>query len=142
MGTNLNKFGGISINKLTGVFSVTPSVIVEFAARSTRPSVTHLPEVFPLTKSSTVRKAPVQNNTRQNSLSRQKPLPKRLGFVISREPILLITTKVGGVESFWIQSVNIYQQIVGPRNSLLFEVVPKGPVAKHFKEGVVVGVLT
>ena len=33
------------------------------------------------------------------------------------------------------------QQLPGPRDGLALEVVPKGPVAQHLKEGVVVHIL-
>lgn len=67
--------------------------------------------------------------------------PERFRLLIRLKPLRSIPAKVGGIQAGRVQFVDLSQQLPGPRDGLLLEVVPKRPVAQHLKEGVVVHVL-
>lgn len=68
--------------------------------------------------------------------------PKLLGFEISREVLLLITTKVSNVKTVLLQAINIGQKLPGESNSFSLEIVAKRPITQHLEEGVMVRVHT
>jgi hypothetical protein len=53
----------------------------------------------------------------------------------------LVAPEVGGVEAVGGRAPDLGQQLPGPVDGLLLEVVAERPVAQHLEEGVVVGVL-
>lgn len=75
-------------------------VKVDLSAGPARPLVTHLPEVVLAAK-------------RQHALRRQEAQPDGLGVVICGQALLLITTKVGGIQPFAGQLVNLERAAQG-----------------------------
>ena len=51
-----------------------------------------------------------------------------------------VAPKNGDVQAILVELANHGQELPGPINGFLLEVVSKGPVTQHFKEGMVVGV--
>ena len=52
------------------------------------------------------------------------------------------TLENGHVESLLVKLQHLGEVLPGPADSLLLEIVAKGPVTQHLKHGVVVGVVT
>lgn len=76
----------------------------------------------------------------QNALSWEVLEPDVLGFFIRRG--LFVTAKVRSVESRGIHLVFLRQTLPCHFDGFLLEVVSERPVSQHFKEGVVVDILT
>ena len=108
--------------------ATTDAIIMQLRARPTRPSVTHLPKI-------------VLHIPRKNVVLRKVLRPDRFGLKIRRQILIRIPLKVSRVQPIGINPPNLRQQLKRPPDRFLFEVITKGPVTKHLKECVVVGVL-
>mmetsp|Transcript_40179 Transcript_40179/g.87808 ORF Transcript_40179/g.87808 Transcript_40179/m.87808 type:complete len:236 (+) Transcript_40179:2656-3363(+) len=105
------------------------AVVVDLGARAAGSGITHLPEV-------------VLHVEGQDPRLWQILLPDRLGLLVDGHVGLLrVTAIVRGIESVGVDLVDLGQQLPGPVDRLHLEVVTERPVAKHFKEGVVVDIL-
>jgi len=102
------------------------AVVVQLRARPAGPHVAHLPEVVGLAAG-------------QHALRGQVPQPEVPRLQVRRQPVPLVATEVGGVEPGGVQPVLLRQDLEGPRDGLVLEIIPvKGPGAQHLEEGVVV----
>mmetsp|Transcript_46466 Transcript_46466/g.108226 ORF Transcript_46466/g.108226 Transcript_46466/m.108226 type:complete len:383 (+) Transcript_46466:1860-3008(+) len=118
----------IHVHKM-GCITPANAVVVDLCTRATGPCVTHLPEV--------VLHIEWQNVTVWQVLS-----PQVASFFIGRHAWRFrISTVVCCIEAVGVQLVDLGQEFPGPSDRFLLEVVSKGPVAQHFKEGVVVHIL-
>ena len=79
--------------------------------------------------------------TVQNALLGHKPAPNGFGLLIRGQTVLLVAPKNRYVEAVFVNFVDVRQQLPRPRQRLLLEVVAKTPVAQHFKQRVVVGIV-
>lgn len=113
------QFGGDAV----GLFRVRPS----YRTRSAGSSGAHFPEI-------------VLGPKRQNTFGWQVLQPELFRLVVYR--CSFISSKVGGVESRWIQLELFGQALPSHVDGSFFEVITKGPVSQHFKESVVVYVFS
>ena len=100
-------------------------IIMDFGTGTTRAGLCHFPEVV-------VAIAFDQMVWVKAGLS--KPIITR--FRVIGEDALFIY-KVAGVKFAGVEPPHVDQQLPAPGDSFFFVVIAKGPVAKHFKEGVV-----
>lgn len=80
-------------------------------------------------------------NLRQNSAIGKELAPNSLGFQVGLQAVVLVSLEVSDVQLLFVQSVDFSQQLPGPADGLFLEVITEGPIAQHFKEGVVISVL-
>ena len=125
---DLKDIGVAGIDHLRRVAAAADAVVVNLRARSAGAGLTHFPEV-------------VLHVARKNVILRKERLPKRLRFEVGLETSRGIAFKPRRVEAIWVEAVDLREQFKAPTDRLLLEVVAEGPVAEHFEEGVVVGVL-
>ena len=76
----------------------------------------------------------------ENAVCRHVLSPHTACLVVGGQSIPCIAPKDGDVQLLRIQAVYLRQKLPGPVNGFLLEVVPKAPIAQHFKQRVVVGV--
>ena len=69
--------------------------------------------------------------------------PEIPGFPVklSGVALALVRRVHGGVQAFRRKSPPLHDQLPGPADSFLLEIIPEGPVPQHFKKRVVVGVI-
>ena len=65
-----------------------------------------------------------------------------LAAVVGGESFVVGSFKYGGIEAFLGEVVDFGEELPGPGDGFFAEVVAKRPVAEHFEEGVVVGVVS
>ena len=101
---------------------------MDLAAGTARSRIPHLPEiVLP-----TAVKYPVF----------RKILPPYLQSLVVRPQTILRTALAdSSVETFRIEPVDLRQQLPGPRNGFLLEIVSETPVAEHLEHGMMVGIM-
>ncbi len=121
--------------RITGVDQRRPGLVgcqvdVDFAARPTRARIAHLPEVVLLAAGMDVRRINVGD-----------ALPKLGGLSIRLEPVGFVALEIRGVQAVLVDTPNVGEQLPGPLDGLLLEIVAERPVAEHLEERVVVGVL-
>ena len=104
------------------------AIEMNLSARAARSRLAHLPEV-------------VLHVAWNYMIFRQQRFPQRLRFKIRREPRVRVAFKPCCVEAIGIEAVDLGEQLETPADRLVFEVVAERPVAEHFEESVVIGVL-
>mmetsp|Transcript_31648 Transcript_31648/g.89902 ORF Transcript_31648/g.89902 Transcript_31648/m.89902 type:complete len:412 (+) Transcript_31648:2519-3754(+) len=124
---DLQHVGVVHVDQARGV-AAADAVVVNLRARAAWALVTHLPEVVLAVK-------------RQNAGLREVLEPDGLGFEVRLKALLGIAAKVCSIQAGWLHLEHVGEELPGPADGFLFEVVAKAPVAKHLEEGVVVHVL-
>ena len=124
---DLQHIGVVHVHQL-GHLAVPDPVVVDLRARAARSGVTHLPEVVLLVEG-------------QHVAGGQEAEPDGLRLLVARHAIRLGAAEVGGVQAGRVEAVHRGEQLPGPADGLLLEVVAEGPVAEHLEVGVVVHVL-
>mmetsp|Transcript_12841 Transcript_12841/g.23246 ORF Transcript_12841/g.23246 Transcript_12841/m.23246 type:complete len:211 (+) Transcript_12841:2106-2738(+) len=123
---NLNQIRIIGIDQCRCIPIPNP-IIMKLRAWSTWPRVTHLPEI-------------VFGVACNDTFFGKVFEPELAGFFVGFEAQTGVAFKVGGIETVWINVVDLGQKFPGVINGFLFEVISKGPGAQHFKEGMMVGI--
>ena len=106
---------------------------MQFAARAARAGVTHHPEIVLL-----VAVDDVHGGIQPGGGEDGRPAVVRLLVEFAR--VALARLVDGGEEPFLREPPDAGEQLPGPLDRLLFEVVAERPVAEHLEEGVMVGV--
>jgi hypothetical protein len=108
---------------------------VEFRARAAGAGVAHHPEVVLLVAVDDV------DGGIEAGLAKEG-CPKVPGFLVAGGGVAQggIRLVDGGVEALGWEMPHIDDELPSPLDGFLFEIVAKGPVPKHFKKGVVIGV--
>ena len=101
---------------------------MDLAARPARPGVAHFPEVVLFVSG-------------MNALRRQKAQPEIVGFDVRRKILRLVAFEICRVQSLLGNLPDVGQQFPRPLDRLGLEVIAERPVAQHFEERVVIGVL-
>ncbi|MNM92942.1 hypothetical protein D3C81_1052950 [compost metagenome] len=116
----------IFIRRTRGTTGNVVTVVEEdFGARAARTGVSHLPEVV-----RGVRRTLVVADAHDAAFRDANHVaPQREGFVI--------VVVHGDQQAVGRQLPHLGQQLPGPGNGVLLEVIAEGPVAQHFKKGVV-----
>mmetsp|Transcript_8153 Transcript_8153/g.17616 ORF Transcript_8153/g.17616 Transcript_8153/m.17616 type:complete len:466 (+) Transcript_8153:1609-3006(+) len=117
--------GKVGVYKGGGI-AVAYAIVVDFRTRTTGTGGSHLPKV-------------ILSIERQHPLSGQKLQPNLPCLIIAGG--VLISTKVRGVQPRLIELKLLRQTLPRHLNGLLLEIIPKGPIPKHLKEGVMVHIL-
>mmetsp|Transcript_1475 Transcript_1475/g.4732 ORF Transcript_1475/g.4732 Transcript_1475/m.4732 type:complete len:367 (+) Transcript_1475:614-1714(+) len=104
------------------------AVKVQLRAGAARPRVTHLPEV-------------VLDIEGHHAIGWEVLQPDLARLVVTRDTQCLVASEIRSVEAVLWDAADVGEQLPGPGDGLLLEVVTKGPVAAHLEEGVVVDVL-
>mmetsp|Transcript_16885 Transcript_16885/g.34892 ORF Transcript_16885/g.34892 Transcript_16885/m.34892 type:complete len:230 (+) Transcript_16885:2611-3300(+) len=99
---------------------------MDFRTRSTRSRGSHFPKVILGIKG-------------QHTRFRQVLQPQLSCFFVRRS--LFISGKVGGIQSFLIEFEFFRQTFPRHFNGALLEVIAKGPIAQHFKKGMMIDIL-
>ena len=77
----------------------------------------------------------------ENAFGRQVLLPGPVSLLVSAYSQLFIPFKYRGIEARFIDFIHIRQQLPGPVDGFLFEVISERPVSQHLKHGVMVGIV-
>ncbi len=112
-----------------GDLRLVAQVVVDLGAGAAGTRLAHLPEVVVLVAADDV-------------VLGQEALPVVVGLAVERHAVLGRALVHRGVHPVGGQPVDVVQQLPGPLDGLLLEVVAVGPVAQHLEHGVVVGVMT
>ena len=104
-------------------------VHMDFRAGATGTGLTHFPEVVLLVGL-------------QDALGGHVLGPEVDGLLIEGQPILGVAFEDRDVQAVLVDAVAVCEQLPGPVDGLLLEVVAEGPVPEHLEHGVVVGVHT
>ena len=112
-----------------GTFFSRTKVDMDFGTRSARSCITHFPEVIVFV-------------TVDDVIFWQELFPVRSSFVVTAQSFFGTSFKYGCIEMFRIQFQDLYQIFPRPADCFFLEVIAKRPVSKHFKHGVVVGVVS
>ena len=113
---------------LRGDLGLVAQVVVDLRAGAARSRLAHLPEVVVLVAADDV-------------ILGQEAAPVVVGLLIEGHAVLLRALEDGGVHALGRQVVDVVQQLPGPCDRLLLEVVAVGPVAQHLEHRMVVGVV-
>ena len=105
-------------------------VIEDLGARATGAGIGHLPEVVRGIRGALV-VADAHDAFRRQADHR---VPQVVGLIIG--------VVDGDQQAFRVQAPDLGQQFPRPGNGFLLEIIAEGPVAQHFKEGVVAGGVT
>ncbi len=103
-------------------------VEMNFATRSARARIAHLPEIILLIAA-------------QDTFFGNEPLPIVVRFAVERHTVLFASFEDRDIELFLRKSVYLREQLPRPLDRLLLEVVAEGPVAEHLEHGVMVGIV-
>ena len=112
-----------------GAFVVVAEVDVDLGARAAGAGLAHHPEVV-------LRRLAEDVGRRDGRFGG----PEVGGLGVGREAQRLIALVDRHVEPLRVEAPAVHQQLPGPGDRLLFEVVPEAPVAEHLEERVVVRV--
>mmetsp|Transcript_6447 Transcript_6447/g.19110 ORF Transcript_6447/g.19110 Transcript_6447/m.19110 type:complete len:1096 (+) Transcript_6447:257-3544(+) len=104
------------------------AVVVDLGAGPAGARVAHLPKV-------------VLHAEWQHAVLGHVLAPHGLGLEVRLQALRRVALEVGEVEAVRVDAVGSGEQLPRPVDGLLLEVVAEGPVAQHFKKGVVVHVL-
>ncbi len=115
-----------AIDQACGVASA-DAVVMNLGAGAARAGLAHLPEI-------------VFHAARDHVVRGQKLQPQIATLFVGRHRLLGIAGTPRGIESIWVKSVHLGEQLNSPTDCLFLEVITKRPVAEHFKECVVVGI--
>ena len=102
---------------------------MNFSTRTTRPGVTHFPEV-------------VFFGGHDDALLSNPFFPDVDAFSILRNTVFLVAFENSDIQAVHRNLIHFCKQFPGPAYGFFFKVIAKRPVAKHFKHGVVVGINT
>ena len=114
--------------RLQGDLRLVAQVEVNLRAGSAGARLTHLPEIVVLVAADDV-------------VFGKKLLPIVVSLLVERHAVLVRTFEHRGVHPLGGQPVNVVQQLPGPLDRLLLEIVAVGPVAQHFEHRMVIGVV-
>ena len=111
-----------------GTLFGTTAVHVNLRTRTTRTGVAHFPEVIVLVAI-------------QNMVSGQMFGPDRSRFIVTRQAFFGRTLENRGIQVSGIDLEYIYDIFPSEVNGLRLEIIAERPVAKHFKHGVMIGIV-
>src|SRR5690606_28710277 len=114
-----------TINSLT--FDIGPAIYVDFGAGAAGARVAHFPKVIFFV-------------TQQDAVLIDYLLPKVMSFGIFGEAVLVVTFKYRDIQPVFWDTVYLGDEFPTPGDSFFLEVIPKAPVAQHFKKRVVIGI--
>ena len=126
---DLDDFGLAGVDEFATGFVGRP-IVVNFGAGAAWAGVAHLPEVVLFVALVDVLRVDVGDGS-----------PHFGRFVVGGEAFLGVALEDGRVQAVFFQAPDFGEQLPGPSDGFFFEVVAERPVAEHFEECVVVGVL-
>ena len=112
-----------------GLFFLRAAIDVDFRARAAGTGVAHFPKVVVLVAVDDV-------------VFGEVAFPDGSRFVIALQSGGFVAFEDGDVKVLRVDFQYIHQELIGKGDGIFFEIVAKGPVAEHFKHGVVVGVVS
>ena len=132
---DFNALRAALVHQLASGIARRGQIHMQFRARTARPSLAHHPKIvfFAAVNDMDVRVQP-------HGLKFLGPVV--IGFQIKFAGFLECFAGIidGGIQPFRREFPDLDDQFPRPVNGLLFEIIAKGPVPKHFKESVVVGI--
>ncbi len=123
---DLEDIGVVLVDQVGG-FAPADAVEVDLGAGAAGAGVAHLPEV-------------VLGVAREDAVLREVAAPEVAGLEVGGLVGGGVALEVGGVEAIGGELADLGQELPGPVDGVLLEVVAEGPVAQHLEEGVVVAV--
>mmetsp|Transcript_25502 Transcript_25502/g.54394 ORF Transcript_25502/g.54394 Transcript_25502/m.54394 type:complete len:414 (+) Transcript_25502:1750-2991(+) len=123
---DLDNVGQVGIDQL-GRIASTDSIVVNFRTWPARSSSSHFPEV-------------IGGIERQHTFGGQILQPDVACFQIGWGH--LVSTEISCVQTRRVEFEFVYQTRPSHGDGFFFEVIPEGPVSKHFEKGVVVNIFS
>lgn len=126
---------GVHVDEFAAGVGIWGHVDVEFGAGAAGSGVAHFPEVV-----IDVAVDDVDGGIESGFF--EEDFPEVVGFLVKFGGVAFRGHIDGGVESVGGEAPAFDDEFPGPGDGFFLEVISEGPVAEHFEEGVVVGVVT